>query len=293
MKSHKAIHTDRMMSQVKVVVAHTIYIPPQSELEILAKMSESTEAGTIWLLEGIQNKSSVVVARAVVSPTDDTVVVRLVNPQSESITLHSNTRIAVMEPLDSKCIAATSTAATPQPMQVTEEKKSLIYEMAQQCNSEVSADDKEIFSHFLLSYADVFATPQDCLGRTTKLKHNIDTGFSSPIRQAVRRIPPHRKEEVSALLEDMLKKDIIQPSCSPWASPVVLVQKKDGTTRFCIDYRKLNKVTRKYAYPLPRIDDTLDTLHGSQWFSTLWLLGSETGEGGSAANSILHSQWLI
>ena len=82
-KSHKA-HTDRMMSQVKVVVAHTIYIPPQSELEILAKMSESMEAGTIWLLEGIQNKSSVVVARAVVSPTDDTIMVRLVNPQSES-----------------------------------------------------------------------------------------------------------------------------------------------------------------------------------------------------------------
>ena len=174
-----------------------------------------------------------------------------------------------MEPLDSKCIAATSTVATPQPMQVTKGKKSLIYEMAQQCNSEVSADNREIFFHFFLSYADVFATPQDCLGRTTKLKHNIDTGFSSPIRQAVRCIPPHRKEEVSALLEDMLKKDIIQPSCSPWASPVVLVQKKDDTTRFCVDYRKLNKVTRKDAYPLPRIDDTLDTLHGSQWFSTL------------------------
>ena len=99
--------------------------------------------------------------------------------------------------------------------------------MAQQCNSEVSAHDKEIFSHFLLSYADVFATPQDCLGRTTKLKHNIDTGFSSPIRQAVRRIPPHRKEEVSALLEDMLKKDIIQPSCSLCNAPATFQRLMD------------------------------------------------------------------
>ena len=70
----------------------------------------------------------------------------------------------------------------------------------------------------------------------------------------------------------MLGRGVIEPSSSPWASPVVLVQKKDGSTRFCIDYRKVNQVTRKDAYPLPRIDMTLDMLHGSQWFTTLDLL---------------------
>ena len=67
----------------------------------------------------------------------------------------------------------------------------------------------------------------------------------------------------------MLQKDIVERSSSPWASPIVLVKKKDGSTRFCVDYRKLNSITRKDAYPLPRIDDTLDTLHGSMWFTTL------------------------
>ena len=67
----------------------------------------------------------------------------------------------------------------------------------------------------------------------------------------------------------MLKKGVIEPSSSPWASPVVLVTKKDGSTMFCVDYRKLNDVTRKDAYPLPRIDDTLDALKDSMYFSTL------------------------
>ena len=67
----------------------------------------------------------------------------------------------------------------------------------------------------------------------------------------------------------MLENDIVQPSRSPWAAPIVLVKKKNGSTRFFVDYRKLNAVTLHDAYPLPRIDDALDTLSGSYWFSTL------------------------
>ena len=67
----------------------------------------------------------------------------------------------------------------------------------------------------------------------------------------------------------MLRQGVIQPSKSPWASPVVLVAKKDGSTQFCIDYRKLNAVTKMDVYPLPRIDDTLDLLANNLYFSTL------------------------
>ena len=67
----------------------------------------------------------------------------------------------------------------------------------------------------------------------------------------------------------MLHDDVIEESNSPWSSLVVLVTKRDGSTTFCVDYRKLNDVTKKESYPPPRIDDTLTTLSGSAWFSTL------------------------
>ena len=74
------------------------------------------------------------------------------------------------------------------------------------------------------------------------------------------------------LLSEMLERDVIKPSCSPWASRVVLVKKKDGTSCFCVEYRKVNTVTRKDAYPLPRVNDLLDTLAGSRLFSILGLI---------------------
>ncbi|GFS68374.1 hypothetical protein TNCV_3000561 [Trichonephila clavipes] len=77
------------------------------------------------------------------------------------------------------------------------------------------------------------------------------------------------EEEVEKLIKDMNENDVIEPSSSPWASPIVLVKKKDCSTRFCVDYRRLNDVTKKNIYPVPMIDYTLDKLSGNTWFSTL------------------------
>ena len=101
------------------------------------------------------------------------------------------------------------------------------------------------------------------------MQHEIDTGEHSPMKQHFRRVPFVHREKISQMVDDMLEKGIIQPSSSPWASPIVLVPKKDGQLRFCVDYRRLNSVTKKDQYPLPPIEDTLDTLGEMQYFSTL------------------------
>ena len=118
-------------------------------------------------------------------------------------------------------------------------------------------------------YKGIFSCTGSTLGRTNVIEHAIDTGTAHPIKQAPRPIPLKRQDEVDKLLNDMISHGVIEPSNSPWASPIVLVPKKDGSTRFCIDYRRLNSVTKKDSYALPTIQAMLDGLGGASWFCTL------------------------
>ena len=108
----------------------------------------------------------------------------------------------------------------------------------------------------------------DDLGNTPLLEDAIET-HGPPLRQPYRRQNPAVRREEMTQVQHMLSSNIIRPSNSPWASPVVMVRKKDGSLRFCVDFRQLNAATVKNAHPLPRIDDLLDALHGAKWFSTL------------------------
>ena len=83
-------------------------------------------------------------------------------------------------------------------------------------------------------------------------------GDSVPIKQAARQIPFALRKMVEDMVQNMLDQDVIKPSSSPWSSPVVLVEKKDDSKCFCVDYRRLNSVTKMDVFPLPRVDDTLD-----------------------------------
>lgn len=128
-------------------------------------------------------------------------------------------------------------AVSGETVAVDAEKREMLRNLVEQSGPELSPGEKD-----MQSYADVMASSMSDLERTGKLCHNILTGDAPPICQPVRRIPLQHREEVRKLLDNMLERGVTEPLTSPWASPIVLVRKKDGT-RFCVDYRKLNDVT--------------------------------------------------
>ena len=116
-------------------------------------------------------------------------------------------------------------------------------------------------------FADLFALNSSELGCTSVVTHEINTGEHCPVRQHPCRVPFSLRGKVCELIKEMLDQGVVVPSASPWASPIVLVAKKDGSTRFCMDYRRLNAVTK--LGPLPRIDDSLDLLADAKFFTSL------------------------
>ena len=128
---------------------------------------------------------------------------------------------------------------------------------------------QNLFLQLINDSADICATSQMDIGRTSILKHEINTGNNTPVAKQAYRANPVKRQFIEQEIEDMERRGIIRKSKSPWASPVVVVDKKDNTKRFCVDYRKLNKITKIDRYPLPRIDDLLETFRTANWFTTL------------------------
>ena len=136
-------------------------------------------------------------------------------------------------------------------------------------NRHLEESDRQHLQATLTKCSDTFSLHPDDLGRNALLNHSIDVGSARPINQSPRQIPLAKREEARQEVIKMQRQGVIEPSYGPWSSSTVLVRKKDGSTRFCVDYRRLNDVTKKDCHPLPWIDTILDSLAGAQWFSTL------------------------
>ena len=121
----------------------------------------------------------------------------------------------------------------------------------------------------LIEYADIFAKHDLDLGCLDQIEHSINTGDAPPVKQRMRRTPYNFEAEERKHLQKMLDAGVICPSDSEWSSAPVLVRKKDGSVRWCIDFRALNDRTIKDVYPLPLIEDCLDALSGTNYLSTL------------------------
>ena len=136
-------------------------------------------------------------------------------------------------------------------------------------DSKIDEHQKAALNDFLSKWKHLFSESISDLGSCTDVKHEINLTTEIPFKDPYRRIPPALFTEVREHLKEMIEADAIRPSKSPYSSNVVIVRKKDGSIRFCVDFRHLNRLTVKDAYAIPRVEDTLHLLAGAKYFTKL------------------------
>eukprot|EP00731_Ephydatia_muelleri_P017571 Em0010g669a len=213
--------------------------------------------------------SGLLVAHSVsyVSSQGDTVI-QLMNVTSTPISVYAGEKMSVLSELQEEISAnAVKASGNGQPVAARNAIDKSIGVLLLDTEG-LTTGEREKLRSLLQTLGDVISVGDGDLGRTSVLRHKIDTGSALPIRQQSRRLPFHQRGVVKDMIDGMLKQGIIEPSEGAWASPIVLAR-KDGSFRFCVDFRRVNDVTKKDVHPLPRIDDALDSLAGAKWFSTL------------------------
>ncbi|GFW41739.1 retrovirus-related Pol polyprotein from transposon 297 [Trichonephila clavipes] len=186
----------------------------------------------------------------------------VVNGQSSGKVIPQGMCVAFAEPFCPDCID-TICEISRVPTEISETKESL--EFLKMIPPELDANQKRMLIDVLQEYSEAFKESKNVTPQITVM-YRINTGDNLTVKQRAYRVSPAERHIIHDEVEKMLDRGIIQPSESPWSSVVILVRKKDNTGRFCVDYRRLNRIAKKDVYPLPRIDDTLDGLQGSKFF---------------------------
>ena len=128
---------------------------------------------------------------------------------------------------------------------------------------------RDVISNLVDENLDIFASKDSDLGHTDTIKMKIDTGKETPIQLKAYKAPLNNRRVIDNAVKEMLDAGVIRRSRSPWSFPVVIINKKDNTKWFCVDFRQLNKITKRNSYPLPVIDEILALLGEAKYLTTL------------------------
>ena len=273
--SHTFLLTKKTNSRcTKLVLVNNLVVDSLSEQVVTLKAPRRRHRiDTTTMITPIHKTTSsgLVFGNTLSTPNaDGHVMATVINPTTAPIHLDKGCPVALSVPVTTVAAQLSDQAhtdpASPDDVS-TEPLPQHIEDLVRR--AELNIDESNQLRTVLRKHTNVFAPPSGPTSRTSKIHHDIDTGEEKPIKMRTRRLPIAQQELASIEVKKMLKEDIIEESDSPWAAPIVLVKKKDGTLRFCVDYRKLNSITRKDSYPLPNIDDTLSSLAGAKYFCAL------------------------
>ena len=219
------------------------------------KITVMTDGGDISLPAGLLLSSSITDLQP--EDTTHTVAVQLVNISEQEVTIPANLPLCQVQRISSI-----------HTKEVTDEDAE-DDKFLQMFNLDVPSEVDIQLRDLLLKWKTVFCLNEWDLGKTDLVKHSINLTNETPIKQRHRHIPPAMVDEVRQHLADMLKSGVIRESSSPWSCPLVFARKANGSLRLCLDLRLVNQRTIKDAYYLPRINETLDYLGGSRFFSCI------------------------
>jgi len=273
-------HDDEPLVRIRRVIAtEDITIPAHGQIAAAAHMlhnpwscqSPQTQYG-VMESQPVSTTGHVYNGRTLLPTKTTNLQVPILNTRSREVTLQRGTLLGKVFAAEAITTPTISTGRVNQIRledTVSPEHEEVIKKMVDGLPSELTNEQREQVRGLLMQYRTILSTGDHDVGRTPLVEHTIDTGNHKPIRQPLRRQPFQHQEYIDEETTRMLEYGIIEPAASPWASNVVLVKKKDGSLRFCVDYRRLNSITYKDSYPLPLIDNCLNALSGSSWYSTL------------------------
>ncbi|CAI5689901.1 unnamed protein product [Oreochromis niloticus] len=254
-----------------VRIARTVVVEPGQEYMVKSNVHPGAAARGDMMLsptKGFVEKHKVLIARVLVNAQPSKAVpLWLFNPGNKAVTIKEGSIAGLLQPAEAVEPSMVSPAAdslTSPPVIPLH-----LQELYAQSSTDLNDYEQLQLKRLLCTYGHVFSTGPADLGRTSLVQHDIITRPGAPVKQHPRRMAGEKQQHAGQQIYDSLQSGLAQRSCSSWASSIVMVRKKDGTYRLCIDYRALNDRTITDAYPLPRIQDTLDTLSTARWFSTL------------------------
>ncbi|XP_062598979.1 uncharacterized protein LOC134260435 [Saccostrea cucullata] len=181
---------------------------------------------------------NILIPKSLVNVKEGNILFSVLNPNPEPVQIKKNTQVATIQSImNATDLVNKNKNFTHTDVDVTETKclPDHLKIMMENVSCNITETEKSELSSVLSRYEDIFVGLDGKLGRTNKVEHTINTGESKPIKLPPRRLPLAQKEIAEKEIKNMLDQDIIETSSSPWASPIVLVQKKDGSTRFCVD----------------------------------------------------------
>jgi transposase InsO family protein len=244
-------------------------IPARSMSQISVSVTEmnKTVDAIIEANKNLLLSKEVFIPCTMITIQDCTGKIWIANGRAEPQTIPKGMCVGFAEPLDENSLNVISDTTSGDAKKAEDSDISVNY--PSMVSTDLTLKQQEKLVQVLKQFSKIFDNEKKGVTNTIKVRHRINTGDHPPIKQRAYRVSPAERRIIQNEVDKMQKKGIIQPSESPWSSPVVLVRKKDGSWRFCVDYRRLNQVTKKDVYPLPRIDDTLDCLKGAKYFSSI------------------------